>query len=349
MSEKFTVARLTRENEHFEVLVKPQKALDYRNGKISGITEVLAAEIIFSDANKGTKVSEEAMKKVAAAILDPTLQKNAREFIQGRTDFRGYSVSGGVQRKSGDNYFGWYNNYQANKIGSVPNFGATASTGPGPGGMQLGSGYGSAGSKIAGELGRYLYQILKSPQQFQAVTEHPEFGGVKGVHASGSYHYSGRAIDIGANDYEQGPILRAIAQFNKIKGVKPVQLLYAGNDAGHRDHVHVAYEKGGLVGGFTRAILGEKGPEFVLDADTTAALEQNFPGFLRALNKANYGGAIEVLRNYAYYEFGAGTEVIVEQPEPEVVPVMMPMPMGGSTYDSSFGEGESFDGIYNRG
>ncbi len=51
-------------------LVKPQKALDYRNGKISGITEVLAAEIIFSDANKGTKVSEEAMKK-AFETIDP--------------------------------------------------------------------------------------------------------------------------------------------------------------------------------------------------------------------------------------------------------------------------------------
>ncbi len=70
MSEKFTVARLTRENEHFEILVKPQKALDYRNGKLSSITEVLAAEIIFSDANKGTKVSEEAMHK-AFKTTDP--------------------------------------------------------------------------------------------------------------------------------------------------------------------------------------------------------------------------------------------------------------------------------------
>jgi len=70
MSEKFTVARLTRENEHFEILVKPTKALDYRNGKISSITEVLAAEVIFSDANKGTKVSEDAMKK-AFKTVDP--------------------------------------------------------------------------------------------------------------------------------------------------------------------------------------------------------------------------------------------------------------------------------------
>jgi len=63
MSEKYTVARITRENEHFEILIKPQKALDYRAGKIAGITEVLAAEIIFSDANKGTKVSEESLRK----------------------------------------------------------------------------------------------------------------------------------------------------------------------------------------------------------------------------------------------------------------------------------------------
>jgi len=79
MSEKFTVARLTKENEHFEILVKPNKALDYRNGKIPGISEVLAADIIFSDANKGTKVSEEAMKK-AFKTLDPL--KIADEIIK---------------------------------------------------------------------------------------------------------------------------------------------------------------------------------------------------------------------------------------------------------------------------
>ena len=63
MSEKYTVARLTKDNEHFEVLVKSQKALDYRNGKIAGITEVLATETIFADANKGTRVSEERLRK----------------------------------------------------------------------------------------------------------------------------------------------------------------------------------------------------------------------------------------------------------------------------------------------
>lgn len=70
MSEKYIVARLTKDKEHFEILVKPQKALDYRTGKIARITEVLVAETIFADANKGTKVSEEQMRK-AFETTDP--------------------------------------------------------------------------------------------------------------------------------------------------------------------------------------------------------------------------------------------------------------------------------------
>jgi len=67
MSEKYTVARITKDNEHFEVLVKPQKALDYRMGKMAAITEVLVTETIFSDANKGTKASEENLRKAFGA------------------------------------------------------------------------------------------------------------------------------------------------------------------------------------------------------------------------------------------------------------------------------------------
>jgi ribosome maturation protein SDO1 len=70
MSDKYTIARLTKDNEHFEILVKPEKALDYRTGRISRITEVLATELIFADANKGTKVSEEQMRK-AFETTDP--------------------------------------------------------------------------------------------------------------------------------------------------------------------------------------------------------------------------------------------------------------------------------------
>jgi ribosome maturation protein SDO1 len=63
MGEKYTTARITKDNEHFEILVKPEKALDYRMGKVASITETLVSETIFSDANKGTKVGEESIRK----------------------------------------------------------------------------------------------------------------------------------------------------------------------------------------------------------------------------------------------------------------------------------------------
>jgi len=63
MSEKYTVARITKDNDHFEILVKPQKALDYRTGKVVGVTEVIVSETIYSDANKGTRASEENLRK----------------------------------------------------------------------------------------------------------------------------------------------------------------------------------------------------------------------------------------------------------------------------------------------
>lgn len=70
MSDRYTVARITRDGEHFEILVKPQQALDYRLGKKTSMSELLAIDTIFTDANKGTKASEEKLKK-AFGTLDP--------------------------------------------------------------------------------------------------------------------------------------------------------------------------------------------------------------------------------------------------------------------------------------
>jgi hypothetical protein len=85
------------------------------------------------------------------------------------------------------------------------------------------------------------------------------------------------------------------------------------------------YDDGGRVHGLTRAILGEKGPEFVIDADSTRAMEENFPGFLEVLNRAKYQEAINVLRSYASYEqpYGASEVVVIEKQVP------VPMMMGG--------------------
>jgi hypothetical protein len=110
---------------------------------------------------------------------------------------------------------------------------------------------------------------------------------------------------------------------------KKVPLSYWGEKTNntHFDHVHVAFEDGGKVGGLTRAILGEKGPEFVLDADTTAALEQNYPGFLDSLNKSNYKGALQVLQNYAeYYNPSRSSTLMIQR---VIVEKPVPVPMGG--------------------
>ena len=70
MSERFTVARLTHEGEHFEILVKPQPALSYRLGKITSISEVLVTDTVFTDSNKGLKPSEDKLSK-AFGTTDP--------------------------------------------------------------------------------------------------------------------------------------------------------------------------------------------------------------------------------------------------------------------------------------
>lgn len=195
---------------------------------------------------------------------------------------------------------------------------ASFSGGAGGPGIALGSGYGSEGSKIAGELGRFIKSRLKSPQQFQDVTEHPEHGGVRGRHASGSYHYSGRALDIGAYTHEQGPILNVIAEFNRMKGLKPVELITGRTDpAGHGDHVHVAYAKGGLIDGVTYAMLGERGREFVFDSDTTETVRAALPGFLESLNSAsNVSSVLRVIQAYASYDSAAPQEILIEDNQP---------------------------------
>jgi len=70
MSERYTVARITRDGEHFEILVKPQPAFSYRLGKTTSISQVLVTETIFTEASKGTKASEEKLQK-AFGTTDP--------------------------------------------------------------------------------------------------------------------------------------------------------------------------------------------------------------------------------------------------------------------------------------
>jgi ribosome maturation protein SDO1 len=70
MSERYTVARITHDGEHFEILVKPEPALSYRVGKTTSISEILITDTIFTDASKGLKAAEEKLQK-AFGTTDP--------------------------------------------------------------------------------------------------------------------------------------------------------------------------------------------------------------------------------------------------------------------------------------
>jgi hypothetical protein len=193
----------------------------------------------------------------------------------------------------------------------------TFTSGGSGGGISLGKGYGSAGSKLAGELGRYVKKLGVVPG---SIHEHPEHGGVRGRHSPNSYHYQGRAIDLGAYAYEQGPVLKAIADFNRMKGIKPVELLKAG-DPGHSDHVHVAYREGGFADGPQYAMLGEEGTEAITDADSTRLLGKNFFATINAIEnksqlKKHAGSLINTLNSYAGYENGAPIMVVDPGPSP---------------------------------
>jgi len=77
---KYTVVKYTFEGNKFEILVKPDPALDYKLGKIKEIAPVLVSDEIYSDSSQGTRASSEKLQKVfktedALAIAEKILQK----------------------------------------------------------------------------------------------------------------------------------------------------------------------------------------------------------------------------------------------------------------------------------
>ena len=89
-------------------------------------------------------------------------------------------------------------------------------------------------------------------------------------------------------------------------------------------HGDLAYRLGGFTKAMAhRAVLGEKGREFVIDADSTAAIEDAFPGLLSEANLAKGSSAIGALMAYTSYEEPASDELVM---------------VGGSSGGSSYGE-----------
>jgi ribosome maturation protein SDO1 len=63
MTDKFTIVRLSVEGDKFELLVKPDPALEYKLGKRTDISSVLVSDEVYSDANKGSRASTEKLVK----------------------------------------------------------------------------------------------------------------------------------------------------------------------------------------------------------------------------------------------------------------------------------------------
>ncbi|WP_101009059.1 ribosome assembly factor SBDS [Nitrosotalea sinensis] len=70
MDTKVTIVRFSVEGEKFEILVKPDPALEFKLGKRKDISGVLISDEIYSDSNKGTRASTEKLMK-AFKTTDP--------------------------------------------------------------------------------------------------------------------------------------------------------------------------------------------------------------------------------------------------------------------------------------
>ena len=229
-------------------------------------------------------------------------------------------------------------------------------------GGTLGAGYGSGGSKIAGDLGDYMKQVKIPTGEIHQHPRHPGWS----KRSYKSYHNEGRAIDLGGygpahpqsgGKDEQAPIIKAMIEWNKKNNVTPVDLRHgspafsrfgiyeSSPNALHSHHVHVAYLKGGRVLKPTLATLAEDGrPEFVFDADTTAGLDSMTPNLLEYLNAAKTKPQLmSILQSYAGYEDGAEQTVIVMN-NPQMVPI--PIPTGNSGSIGGMSRSSSIDTTY---
>jgi ribosome maturation protein SDO1 len=63
-AKNYTIVRHQTGGEKFEILVDPDKGLLYKKGEIGEVANVLMADFIFTDANKGEKASADKLMKI---------------------------------------------------------------------------------------------------------------------------------------------------------------------------------------------------------------------------------------------------------------------------------------------
>ena len=80
MVDKVSIVRYSFEGEKFEILVKPDPALEYKLGKRKDVSPILVSDEIYADSSKGTRASSEKLLKAfktedPIAIAERILQK----------------------------------------------------------------------------------------------------------------------------------------------------------------------------------------------------------------------------------------------------------------------------------
>ena len=343
------------------------------NAKSGSISDVIKAPIQFSPMGDGRineKLSDSQINQAKDAI---TLAQKPSELMTAlkseglddasikklvaSTGFRNKSVAryDASQDVNEVNYKRHTFNTAGNRALAVPQS-VSISKEESPANMK-GKGYGSTGSKLAGELGRYIDSkgLGKMGSGVHRHPEHPPYSLTSG-HSSGSLHYQGRAVDIGGNTNEQGPVLAAVAEFNKLKGVKPVELFHGKNEPNdHWNHVHVAYEEGGPVNK-TDYALTHPG-EYVVDADSVKLFGRQFYDIINktetiSQRKNASDSLMSILSQYTEDGFPETEDDYSYQVSPPEV-IMIPGPVieiASSSYGGGGGgdEDPSQDGLEQR-
>jgi len=102
---------------------------------------------------------------------------------------------------------------------------------------------------------------------------------------------------------------------------QPPGLLESGGQAAVKKGIKAAGLPGFFPGGLVRFGGIVHAGEFVIDADSTRAIERQAPGFLSALNKAKGSQVNQVLETYMSYGGGEGegSETLIPLPFEKVV------------------------------
>ena len=155
------------------------------------------------------------------------------------------------------------------------------------------------------------------------VMTHGEAGSnVDGVNAHTNYGPFGRGRSDTTPDKDKASVgrLASVERWDLDKLNSNNDIYGSGGDE-MRNRIKGFMRMGGSTKGKGLYMMAEEGKEFVIDADSTRALQGTFPGLLRALNKAEGDEAIDVLRSYADYEMAEVVPVVITKPVP--VPTQM--------------------------